>query len=433
MADVTAVGAPSAFSGMNSGDGGDVTLGLKLDAINTKLEIESTLDDVFEELGAEVVSSGNPIQVPNAIFMKLSAQPTGARTVTVPLLKALAGAAGVGAGTPVGSELTQNLKYATFYYDEYYQAVASENFGMKANDMAMYKVFEQIQPQISKYFKEYRGQRIREALLRSRCAVAQNQSAAHWNQNWFVANTAFGSQPAKDGTAADFLTGLITALDAAGGAGDGANANIDLDYLLALEFYAANTLKIPTLSIGGQETYVVLVPSTQAAVLRKNEAGQLGGIYSQMVRSTADEMKYTGYITRVGKLLLIEDQRYPTLVVNSGSSGVTAAYVNPGNSDSRSKTAYNGSGGANKSFDLGFLLGPAAVCEWVVKPLHYEIEKQNYNRSQGTGAFGEGGIAIVEYDTDSGWDVAGSWTGSTDTRENFGSCVLALSTPSMTA
>lgn len=144
---VTALLTPNAFSAMNSGVGGTVDAGLKLLAINKKLQVESTLDDIFEDLGADVVSSGRSVAIPNAIFMKLSAQPTGARQVTVPLLKALAGSPTLGAGTPVGAEVGQNLKYCTFFYNEYSFAVASENWGIKANEMAIYSVFEQIQPQ----------------------------------------------------------------------------------------------------------------------------------------------------------------------------------------------------------------------------------------------------------------------------------------------
>jgi len=426
MSTVTALAAPNAFSGMNSGDGGTVDTGLKLDAINTKLEIESTLDDIFEELGADVVSSGRSVSIPNAIFFRLGASPTGARSVTVPILMALAGSVGSGAGTPVGSELGQNLKYAKFYYDEYYQAVASENWGMKANDMAMYGVFSHIQPQLSKYFKELRGKRIRQASLRTLCEIADNQATAHWNKNFFIANTALGSQPVYDNDEATYRALIIAALDSAGGtSGDGANANIDLDYLLSLEYYAANTKRIKPIMVGGQETYVVLIPSTQVQILKRNDAGQLGAIYTSMNRKTNDEMSYTGYITRVGKLLLIEDQRYPTML--SASTALTPVYCNPGNSDTRGTAVYNGS--SNKNWDIGFLYGAGAVCEWVVKPLHFEIEKQNYGRDQGTGAFAEGGIATVEYDTDTGW----AGTGGSDYRENFGSIVLCFTTPTITS
>lgn len=423
---VTALLTPNAFSAMNSGVGGTVDAGLKLLAINKKLQVESTLDDIFEDLGADVVSSGRSVAIPNAIFMKLSAQPTGARQVTVPLLKALAGSPTLGAGTPVGAEVGQNLKYCTFFYNEYSFAVASENWGIKANEMAIYSVFEQIQPQMSKYIKELRGKRIREATLRTYDSVLTNLSTvtANWNKNWFIANTDLGSQPTWDATEATFHAATATIMNTAGGAtGDGANANIDLDYLLSLDYYAANYLKIDPIYLGGERTYVVLIPSTQIQILKRNDPGQLGDIYTSMVRENKDEMKYTGVIGRVGSLLLIEDQRYPT--INISSTTMTPVYVNPGNSDSRSKAVYNGS--SNRNWDMGALYGAGAITEWIVKDSHFETEKQNYGYNQGNGIFAEGGIMITQYDTDTGWAL------STDYRENTASIVLAFTTPAITA
>ena len=121
MANLTAVGSPNTLATMG------VEAELKLKAINKKLEIESTLDDIFEQLGSNIVSTGQNVAVPNSIYMKLEAVPTGARQVTIPLLMDLTGPATIGAKTPIGSEASQNLKRATFFYDEYSYAVASTN------------------------------------------------------------------------------------------------------------------------------------------------------------------------------------------------------------------------------------------------------------------------------------------------------------------
>jgi hypothetical protein len=145
-----------------------------------------------------------------------------------------------------------------------------------------------------------------------------------------------------------------------------------------------------------------------------------------MVRSNEDEMKYTGVIGRVGKLLLIEDQRYPTIEVTgaNGSWGITPSYLNPGDDDDRNKAVHNST--SNKTWDIGFLLGKAAVAEWEVTPIHMEYENQHYSHDKGTGAFGEGGISLVQYDLDSG-------SQDDTTKENFGSIVLPFTTPAISA
>lgn len=412
-----AVATPNTLSDMG------VEAGLKLDAINKQLQMDTTLDDIYEEL-SDVVKSQNTeaIDVPNAIFMKLGAQPTGARTVTVPILKPLTGDLTVGAGTPIGNGATQNLLYAQFYYNEYSFSVASVNWGINYNDMSIYDVFGKIQPQMSKFMAEMHGQRIREAGLRKHDRVVGDGSIATqgWNSNWFVPNTDLTSQPAYDSTLNDFTTNIVTALKAAGGT-DGSGANADLDYFLALDYYASNELRIKPLVIGGEEVYFVTVPSTQVAVLKKNNAGLLGEIYTSMVRENKDLMKYTGVIGKIGKLVLVEDQRYAEIAV-TGASSITSRYRFAGNVDEREKTTYVQT--SNENWDIGMLWGAGGICEWEVTPLHFEVEKQNFGRDQEDGVFGESGISLVEYDIDTPTDSS---------RLNIGSVVLPFATPSLSA
>ena len=91
--------------------------------------------------------------------------------------------------------------------------------------------------------------------------------------------------------------------------------------------------------------------------------------------------------------------------------------------DDRVKSPYAAN---NKRWSIGALMGKAALCEWEPTPVHMEYEKQNYGYNLGTGAFGESGISIVEYDLDSADQDDNS-------RENIGSIVLAWANPSITA
>jgi len=424
---------------------------LKLRAIEKKLQMESVLDDIFEDLGEEVVGTGEEVRtIPDAIFLKLSGQATGTRQVTVPFLQNLAGPAHIGKGTPIGSEIKQNLKYATFFYDEYSQAVAAEAWGVDANDVGVYGLYEKIQPQLSQYMREFRGQRIREALLFTHDSVLTNGThtslAPSWNSNWFIANTEIGSQPgeitpyipneADSNTEVDEWTikGLMTnKIGAAMHAAIGSNttdAEISLNYLRALDYFATNVAKIKPITVSGKKTYIVLIPSTQVNKLKANEQGQLGDIYTGMVRSNQDEMSYTGVLGRVGSLLLVEDQRYPTIACGRAGSVYTAVveFVRPGDVDERVKTPGDIAGdGKTVHMDIGFLLGKAALAEFEVKGLHFEYEKQNYGYNEGTGAFGESGISAVEYDIDPSTGV-----GKGSSKENSGSISLAWATPAIT-
>jgi hypothetical protein len=405
---------------------------LVLKAIDKKLQMESVLDDIFEDLGADVVGTGDEAKVvPDAIFLKIGAQPTGTRQVTIPFLQALSGDPTIGPFTPVGREAKQNLKYATFKYQEYSFAVAHTAWGTTYNDMSVYGVFEKIQPQISQYMKEFHGQRIREALLLTHDSVLTTLNPtggtpveeASFNKNWFISNTEVHLQPQYDSVLQDFVNTIGSVMVAA--ASDHATnpeaTEISLNYLLALEYYATNYLKIDPIIVSGKKTYVVLIPSTQVQKLKSNTSGQLGDIYTSMVRSSEDEMRYTGVLGRVGSLLLVEDQRYPTLVRTDDGTNhtLTPTFVKPGNVDGRAKTP-----SGDERWDVGFLLGKAAVAELEVQPLHFETEEQNYGRDRGTGAFGESGISLVEYDVDEG-------SVSDTSKENKGSIVLAWTIPSI--
>lgn len=410
----------------NTLDSMKVEDGLKIRAITKKLQVESVSDDIFEDLGANVVDAGIEAKmVPDAIFLKLENNTPGARTITIPFLMALSGAPTVGPTTPLGNEAKQNLKYAQFTYQEYSFAVAYEEWGINKNDMSVYGVFEQIQPQISLYMKELHGERIREALLETNCSVltggANPIKTSKWNKNWFVANTDIDSQPVYDTTIQNFTNAIGAAISNAAGS---TGAEISLNNLRALDFYATNVLRITPLQLDGKNSYVVLIPSTQVQKLKSTTEGQLGDIYTGMVRSQGDEMKYTGVLGRVGNLLLIEDQRYPTLDIKYTNPDytITPGYLKPGNDDLRAKGKNVDDANKEYNVDIGFLLGKGAVAEMEVTPLHFETEIQDYGRNRGTGAFGESGISLVEYDLDPTYQDDLS-------RENYGSIVLAWTTP----
>lgn len=426
------------------GSGGmDVDPSLVLLGINKKLQHESVPDDIFEDLGERMVSHGKKVAIPNAVFLKLEAVATGTREVTVPLLMALTGAPHIGKGTPIGEEKVQQLKFCTFPYEEVSYAVSEEKYGKLKNEMEVYHVFGEIQPGISLYMKELHGERIREALVETFDSILTGSASAavrtpHLNKNWFVPNISTEAQPAYDkdygqtytpstgvysaGDGAGMVESVADVLELAADTQDGVNANISLGFLRALDFYAANNLRIEPIMIDGKRTYIVLIPSSQAFLLEDPVDGQLGGIFKGMVRATGNEMKYTGVLGRVKSLLLVEDQRYPTITVTGadGSWIISPAYLKPGNSDSRNKAVHDAT--SNKSWDLGILMGKAAVCDWVVTPLHFEYENQNYNHDRGTGVFGEEGVSLVQYDIE---------TVADDTKENYGSVVLPMTTPSI--
>jgi hypothetical protein len=407
----------------------DVDSALILHAIEKKLQIESTVDDIFVDIGTNVVFTGKKISVPDKCIMRIRAE-KGAKTITMPILKAAQGAPRAGTAEPQqGYERGQVLKYMQCSYNEYSYALAGEEWGVNFNDVNKFGMYEQIQPQISKYFKEFTGKCYREALLETFSYPLTKTGAgktAGFNPNIFVMNTEFGSQPAYSYTAATYRTNITTALEAAATGTNGVNANIDLSNLLALDHYAQNVKRIDPLYIGGKKTYFVILPSTQYAKLISATEGQLGGIWRDVSALTAEEQNYPGVVGRVRSLLIVEDQRNPeVLCTNSyGDNAMTAKYLNPGNEDDRVKSVYSAT--ANPLWEIGYLLGAGAILDWEVNPLHFEMEKTEYGKIYGKGAFTERGIQLALYDTDHTDDAV------TVETENFGSIALFMSAATVT-
>lgn len=414
----TSTGRPYSTSTM------DVTA-LTYNAINRKLQLEATLDSVFSDVGQDVVFTGKKIAIPDACIMRLSSE-KGARTQVLPLKNPLVGQAISGTdGELAGKERQATLEYMKVYYNEYCYGVIGETFGMNYNDLQIFQYYADEQPSLSRWIAEDEDRQYHEALLERFAYPLEATGTAltqTYNNNFFVPNTDVVSQPTYSATASTYRTNINTALKAAATGSYGVNANIDLDYLLGLDWYAQNVKKIKPVMVGGQKTYVVLLPSTQYHKLLQVNNGQLGSVWQNITQLSDLEQKFPGVVGRVKSLLIIEDQRYPTIKATNSYANNThvVEYVNPGNSDSRNKSIYSES--SNAAWDIGFLMGAGALIDWTVTPAHFEKNEGDYGKRYGKGVFVERGIQLGVYDTD---------TASNLNIKNFGSIVLPFTATSI--
>lgn len=403
----------------------DADSNLLYNAINRKLEIESTLDDIFVNLGADVVFTGKKVMVPDACIMRLSAEGAPGRTRTIPFMNPLAGPGRGGSSEDQqGYERNTTVESMVVRYNEYSQAVMMETWGVHYNDLDLIGYYAEQQPALSKWFAEDEGKQYREALLETyawpleKAPITQTQS---FNPNWFIANTEFGSQPTYSATAGTFRTNITTAFAAADTGTNGSNANIDLNYLVALDHYAQTNKLIDPVTIGGKKSYVVLIPSSQLHKLRQVTSGQLGSVWQEVSALSTEEQNFPGVVGRVMSLLIVEDQRYPTIACTNSyaNNTMTVTYCEPGNTDSRNKSVY--AAASNADWDIGFLMGRNALTDWKVKPLHFAKESSEYGKRYGYGAFTERGIQLTRYDL----DTAGN------AMKNKGSIILAFTAPTI--
>ena len=403
----------------------DVDAELVYEAINRKLQVESTLDEVFLDIGADVVFTGKKVAIPDACIMRITSE-KGARTQTMPLINPLVGPGRGGTDEPQqGYERSRTLEFMKIYYNEYSQGVMGEKWGMNYNELQIFNYYGEEQPGLSKWFAEDEGKQYREALLErfawplEKTGSAQSQA---FNPNWFVANTALGLQPAYSATAGDHRTAITAAFAAADTGTNGVNANIDLDYLVALSHFAEQTKRIQPVTIGGQASYVVLLPSTQYHKLLMVNDGQLGSVWQNVSALSKEEQAFPGIVGRVMNLVIVKDARYPEVACTASyaNNTMTTQYVEPGNDDNRTKTVY--AAASNALWDIGYLMGKGAIIDWLVTPLHFEMEKTEYGKQYGKSAFQERGIQLGNtYDL----DTPGAAT------RNYGSIVLAFTATSI--
>lgn len=373
----------------------DVDTALTYDAINRKLEIESTLDTVFADVGADVVFNGKKMSVPDAVIMRMSSD-KGAKKQVLPLMNPLTGSGRGGTAEPQqGFERNTTLEAQYVYYNEYSQAVAGEKWGVNANQLEVFNYYAQNQPVLSKWFAEDEDKQYHQALLETYAwpllKTGTGLAEGRYNPNWFIANTEIATNNALyNATASTFRSNLDSAFAAAATGTAGVNANIDLDYLVNLDYYAQNEKRIKPLTINGQKSYLLLLPSMQYRKLLRDTSGQLGDVWTKVSALSDIEQKFPGIVGRVMSLVIIEDQRYPTLETD-GAGTHSIEYVEPGNDDARNKTIY---ASGNKAWDIGFLLGAGALIDWKVTPLHFEMETTEYGKKYGQAAFIERGIQL---------------------------------------
>lgn len=423
-----------------------VTAGMRKLAIDNQLRLQMTLDDVFSDFQSEVIKDPDGMDIPNSIFLRFGTTPMkGSHRITVPLTTPYTGSLLVGDVYVPGNEVKDVLRYFTMYYGEYAYAVSKDNFGRTANEMDMYNVYEKQTPKIAHFLSEQKGYRIREALLETADYVVAGDNSEvtqKWNNNWYVANADPAVSDTDDWGQPDFTTAaafedrLGSVMRAAAGVDATAAqaANISFENIRSIALYARLNKHIEQLDDG---TYIMVVPSSQIKLLKALDA-DAGTTYLDQYRKEGTVVNYAYKVGRIENVEIYCDDRYPrvvhtvTDVAGTETSTLAATYVGAGNVDNRDFAPHGGisadvtaDSSESGNWDIGYLLGKAAVAEWEVTPVHYETQKSNYNKREGNGAFGENGYTLVTYDNDAGFA-----TDST-ARINIGSIVCAWTAPSL--
>jgi hypothetical protein len=387
---------------------------LQIETYLTDMRREYLPNDIFDNLSSEYINptaeeAGN---LPNAIYLKLKAEVDKGRTCKVAMVKDLSGSPTLGAnGDQRLNEEDIKTKFFRMEYTDLSHATTNQQYGIYARDKAPYRVFEYRVEGLARYFKQYFGKMRRQALLELQSENLED--APHFNpsgfsKNWFVPNRTFAQQADYTTNAADWVDRIVATLLAAG---TSINACVSLNYLIKLEEWARDVALISPLQFeDGSDGYIVTLPTPQVSwLLHVVQAGNAGDVWVKASNMGAEALKkYPNMVGQFRGLRILADQRYASLTLGGSASNVTytsdsgvdytltAKYrgmgqADDGSSDPRDKTA--------SARQVGFLIGQAALCEWMPEGFHWEWEYEQYDKYFGSGIFCSVGIKQPVFNT----------------------------------
>jgi len=362
---------------------------------DTKLYTESMFRDIFSRLRTPFDHTSN-IDIPmDTLTMQLDAESmNGYRTQTLGFINALRNTPREGdQQLQIGFEETLREKSMDVYFNEFSHAVSLYNYGISFHDQKPYNInMGMATSKLAEYMEELAGLYYRQALLQrfsrnlTRSPVSQAQQ---WNSNWYVKNISDAAQPAYSTNLQTHTDNIAASLITAG---TGSAANLDARFLTALH-HRATVNRWEPLMINGKKRFILTVPPAQKFhVYNLENQGGLSAYWTTVARMpNEDRANFPELLGEWINILLVEDERAPTLTLQGSSAPFTLSpgYVHPGNNDERDNST-----GAR---DIGFFLGRAPLVDWYPTKLHHEFDDYNYKKWEGKGAFAMRGVQLRQY------------------------------------
>jgi hypothetical protein len=380
----------------------------------TDLTREYLPNDIFDSLSSDYINATGEEapEMPNAIYLKLKSEVDKGRYTKVAMVKDLSASPTLGSnGDQRLNEEDITTKSFQMEYTDLSHATSNQAYGITARDKFPYRLFEQRVPLLARYFKQYFGKMRRQALLELQSENLED--APHFNSggfspNWYVPNLGNADQPQYTSNAADWVDRIAGALVAAG---TGNAATCTVTYVQRLEEWARTEAFIKPIDFAdGGTGYIVTLPTPQARWLKHCiQAGNLGTIWRD-AQAFSKEIRfmYPGLLGQIGGIKFVEDQRYPTLSLAGSASNVDSYKIDEA-ADYSISARYRGMGRADDGTSdprdksatarqCGFLLGQAALCEWMPEGFHWEWEYEQYDKYFGSGIFCSVGIKQPIFD-----------------------------------
>ena len=177
----------------------DVADGLHKFSWDDSLRTLATLNDVLDMSMSETVDlyANKGLSIPDAIGIKVQAGGASI-THTWPVIDPYVGGTRAGINEDVqGFEKGHRLRYINAYFNEVGMGVVTAEYGIEANRVNAYGVYDSVNQRVAKFWAEIKGRMKREALTQiyNRELVKPGSTGSYsagvtqgYNPNWFIAN-----------------------------------------------------------------------------------------------------------------------------------------------------------------------------------------------------------------------------------------------------
>lgn len=324
--------------------------------------------------------------------------------ITTMTLKEPLSGAGIGGQTQArGTEETPVTMDVQLYQANWRKVIPKPGYGLRKLMADKYKLYDQHEQDLAPWRKEDEGIMVRQAFLEryaGNLLDATSDTAAlctpWWNPNIFIPTLGVYNQPAFNRNRAIHTNNICNSLIASGGFGQTVARTATAPVLEDLSNWMlasrAKQLKLPGLPTG--MGFVVSVSEIMAGMMANptfaaNNLGSLWTMYSQLPEKL---LKWPGVLGSYNNLLIVCDERQPTLVPSGSSApfGLQSGYMVWNSRDLRNRTNANVK-------DTMFIFGEGAYADVEGEKMHWIEDTQDYDFRKGIGIAGVQGKQLPIY------------------------------------
>lgn len=370
---------------------------------NNKAYLESVKPDpIFNNrdlIKTVAVGDRQAVSGIDKFFVNVTPKNTGARSVTMAFIKALAMNPVEGNAQFIGNEGDFDMKFTTAYANDWAGGVTLQNFGIDARELRNYGLNQEAKRLLYQWRTEILGYYAREALVQKR---SHNLTASPisltqgYNKNWYLPSLSDADQPAYNSVAASHANAIGVAAAAAG-----MGAVLTPSYFLQLIDFVEERYLEPVM-IGGKPMYLMLVSPREMRRLRDPAVVGSFGNYFKEAAAIQDVNKVipTADLVVADSIVLVKDRRHPTMTYAGGGSAYTLSFGYDKAGRASTKTTSVSSSGSTLHWNLNTLMGAGALMIYEPEKTHDEKQPDEYTQYEGNALFQAIGYETPEWNVD---------------------------------